>query len=73
MLLLGAGLVVAADHGRALRELGIGRGLFVADVARSAGPVAAAILGADPLPVPIVPTEPTEPAVAAASVARLPG
>ncbi|WP_354638121.1 ferritin-like domain-containing protein [Kitasatospora camelliae] len=62
MLLLGAGLVVAADHGRALRELGVGRGRFLADVAGSAGPVVAAIVGTDP---PRVPAELAEPAAAA--------
>ncbi|MFI1050938.1 ferritin-like domain-containing protein [Streptomyces griseoruber] len=45
VMLLGAVLVVAADHGRALRRLGVGRGRFVADVLRSGGPVVAAILG----------------------------
>ncbi|MDX2860724.1 ferritin-like domain-containing protein, partial [Streptomyces scabiei] len=45
VMLLGAALVVAADHGRALRGLGVGRGRFVADVLRSSGPVIAAILG----------------------------
>ncbi|GAA2801569.1 ferritin-like domain-containing protein [Kitasatospora sp. CM 4170] len=62
LLLLGAGLVVAADHGRALRRLGVGRGRFVVDVTRSAGPVVAAILGTHP---PRVPGEAAEPAAAA--------
>ncbi|GAA1098469.1 hypothetical protein GCM10009663_46600 [Kitasatospora arboriphila] len=62
VMLLGAGLVVAADHGRALRELGVGRGRFVADVAGSAGPVVAAILGTDP---PRTPAGRAEPAAAA--------
>ncbi|MFD4124431.1 ferritin-like domain-containing protein [Streptomyces globisporus] len=34
-------LVVAADHGPALRRLGVGRGRFVAEVVRSSGPIAA--------------------------------
>lgn len=62
VLLLGAALVVAADHGPALRRLGVGRGRFVADVAGSAGPVVAAILGTDPLRAA---AEPAEPATAA--------
>lgn len=45
VMLLGAVLIVAADHGRALRGLGVGRGRFVADVLTSGGPVVAAILG----------------------------
>lgn len=45
VMLLGAVLVVAADHGRALGRLGVGRGRFAADVLRSSGPVIAAILG----------------------------
>lgn len=46
LLLLGAGLVVVADHGSALRRLGVRRLRFVADVMRSSGAVVAAILGA---------------------------
>ncbi|MFD7783328.1 ferritin-like domain-containing protein [Streptomyces nojiriensis] len=59
VMLLGAALVVAADHGKALRRLGIGRGRFVAEVVGSGGPVVAAILGTAPLRVPAaVPAEP---------------
>ncbi|MGZ9928371.1 ferritin-like domain-containing protein [Streptomyces sp. NC-S4] len=60
VMLLGAAVVVAADHGRALRGLGVGRGRFVADVVGSGGPVVAAILGTDPLRVPAVPAEPAD-------------
>ncbi len=44
LLLLGAALVVAADHGRALRRLGTGRRRFVADVMASSGEVVRAVL-----------------------------
>lgn len=43
-LLLGTALVVAADHGRALRRLGTGRRRFVADVMASSGEVVRAVL-----------------------------
>ncbi|MFE1877034.1 ferritin-like domain-containing protein [Streptomyces sp. NPDC059496] len=58
VMLLGAGLVVAADHGRALRSLGVGRGRFVAEVVGAGGPVVSAILGTAPLRVPAVSAEP---------------
>ncbi|WP_411081159.1 ferritin-like domain-containing protein [Streptomyces sp. cmx-18-6] len=41
--LAAASLVVAADHGPALRRLRVGRGRFVAEVVRSSGPIAAAM------------------------------
>ncbi|MGW7277892.1 ferritin-like domain-containing protein [Streptomyces sp. NPDC054844] len=44
LLLLGAVLVVAADHGRALRRLGTGRRRFVADVMASSAEVVRAVL-----------------------------
>lgn len=44
LLLLAVSVVVAADHGRALRRLGVRRSEFVADVARSATTVARAVL-----------------------------
>ncbi|MCX4808466.1 ferritin-like domain-containing protein [Streptomyces sp. NBC_01214] len=58
VMLLGAGLVVAADHGRALRTLGVGRGRFVAEVVGSGGPVVSAVLGTTPMRVPTVSAEP---------------
>ncbi|MFD8913670.1 ferritin-like domain-containing protein [Streptomyces sp. NPDC059575] len=42
--LLGASLLVATDHGRALGTLGVGRARFVADVMGTSGDVIAAIL-----------------------------
>lgn len=45
LLLLGACLVVVADHGSALRRLGVRRLRFVSDVMRSSGAVVSAILG----------------------------
>ncbi|MCZ7431733.1 ferritin-like domain-containing protein [Streptomyces sp. WMMC1477] len=44
LLLLAASLVVAADHGPALRRLGVGRLPFVSDVTASATAVVAAVL-----------------------------
>ncbi|MFE4965470.1 ferritin-like domain-containing protein [Streptomyces sp. NPDC056660] len=44
LLLLAASLVVAADHGRALRRLGIGRLRFVGDVMASSQAVVSAVL-----------------------------
>ncbi|MFF4789128.1 ferritin-like domain-containing protein [Streptomyces sp. NPDC001276] len=44
LLLLAASLVVAADHGPALRRLGIGRLRFMADVVTSSGAVVSAVL-----------------------------
>ncbi|MER7203801.1 ferritin-like domain-containing protein, partial [Streptomyces sp. NPDC000188] len=43
-LLLAAALVVACDHGSALRGLGVGRVRFVRDVVASAGPVVRSVL-----------------------------
>ncbi|MET7679975.1 ferritin-like domain-containing protein [Streptomyces sp. NPDC005423] len=43
LLLLAVTLVVAADHGPALRQLGLGRLRLVADVVASAGAVVAAV------------------------------
>ena len=43
VLMLGAALVVAVDHGGALRVLGVSRRRFVADVLRSFRPMAAAV------------------------------
>jgi hypothetical protein len=48
LLLLAVALVVAVDHGRALRRLGVGRGRFVADVMASAGAVVSAVLTSRP-------------------------
>ncbi|MFE7212435.1 ferritin-like domain-containing protein [Streptomyces sp. NPDC057611] len=48
LLLLAASLVVAADHGPALRRLGIGRLRFMADVVTSSGAVASAVLAPRP-------------------------
>jgi hypothetical protein len=48
LLLLAVSLVVATDHGQALRHLGVKRLRFVADVMGSSGPVVSAIL--NPLP-----------------------
>ncbi|GED86408.1 ferritin-like domain-containing protein [Streptomyces sp. 6-11-2] len=48
LLLLAASLVVAADHGPALRHLGIGRLRFVADVVTSSGAVVSAVLAPCP-------------------------
>ncbi|MEV6731034.1 MULTISPECIES: ferritin-like domain-containing protein [unclassified Streptomyces] len=42
-LLAGAAVVVAADHGPALRHLGVRRRRFTADVIRSSGPLARAM------------------------------
>lgn len=41
--LAAASMVVAVDHGAALRRLGVGRGRFVAEVVRSSGPIAASM------------------------------
>ncbi len=43
-LLLGAGCVVAVDHGPALRVLGVGRGRFLADVVALFRPIEAEVL-----------------------------
>ncbi|MFI7358289.1 ferritin-like domain-containing protein [Streptomyces avidinii] len=54
-LLAGAAVVVAADHGPALRHLGVGRRRFTADVIRSSGPLAGAMhtgAGRTPAPAP---------------------
>ncbi|MET9367690.1 ferritin-like domain-containing protein [Streptomyces griseoflavus] len=50
LLLLAASLVVALDHGPALRRFGLTRRRFVSDVAASSGEVVTAVLtpGADP-------------------------
>ncbi|MGW4818402.1 ferritin-like domain-containing protein [Streptomyces sp. NPDC004227] len=48
LLLLAASLVVAADHGPALRRLGIGRLRFTADVVTSSGAVLSAVLAPRP-------------------------
>ncbi|MFB7109716.1 ferritin-like domain-containing protein [Streptomyces sp. NPDC056291] len=48
LLLLAASLVVAADHGPALRRLGIGRLRFMADVVGSSGAVVSAVLAPRP-------------------------
>ncbi|MFJ1732310.1 ferritin-like domain-containing protein [Streptomyces sp. NPDC088254] len=48
LLLLAAALVVAADHGPALRRLAVGRLRFVADVMKSSTTVVTAILTPDP-------------------------
>ncbi|MFF0445969.1 ferritin-like domain-containing protein [Streptomyces sp. NPDC004609] len=48
LLLLVASLVVAVDHGRALRRLGVGRLRFLADVMASSGAVTSAILAPRP-------------------------
>lgn len=45
LLLLGATVVVAWDHGSALRDLGVPRRRFIADVMRSSSDVVADILG----------------------------
>ncbi|MFG3660883.1 ferritin-like domain-containing protein [Streptomyces sp. NPDC047706] len=44
LLLVAVCLVVAADHGRGLRQLGVGRLRFVTDVVASSGAVASAVL-----------------------------
>ncbi|MFD8383905.1 hypothetical protein ACFV2X_36230 [Streptomyces sp. NPDC059679] len=44
----GAHLVVAVDHGRALRRLDIGRLRFVADTAASSGEIVSAVLSPRP-------------------------
>ncbi|WP_320775994.1 ferritin-like domain-containing protein [Streptomyces sp. CRN 30] len=48
LLLLGACAVVVADHGRALRRLGVGRLRFAADVMASSGAVVAGVLAPRP-------------------------
>ncbi|MEU6664998.1 ferritin-like domain-containing protein [Streptomyces sp. NPDC046727] len=48
LLLLAACLVVAADHGPALRRLGVGRRRFTADVMASADAVVSAVLAPRP-------------------------
>jgi hypothetical protein len=48
LLLLAVSLVVAADHGSALRRLDIGRLRFVSDVMASAGAVVSAVLAPRP-------------------------
>ncbi|GHJ34572.1 hypothetical protein Sm713_01810 [Streptomyces sp. TS71-3] len=48
LLVLAASMLVAVDHGPALRRLGIGRLRFVADVAGSSGAVASAVLAPRP-------------------------
>jgi hypothetical protein len=44
LLLLAVSLVVAVDHGRTLRRLGIGRLRFVVDVMTSSDTVVSAVL-----------------------------
>ncbi|MFI9613328.1 ferritin-like domain-containing protein [Streptomyces sp. NPDC052023] len=44
LLLVAVCLVVAADHGRGLRQLGVGRLRFVTDVVASSGAVVSAVL-----------------------------
>ncbi|MFG2621946.1 ferritin-like domain-containing protein [Streptomyces sp. NPDC048507] len=46
LLLLGAAVVVAADHGPALRSLGVSRRAFVRDTVRSSAAMAGAMAGA---------------------------
>lgn len=48
LLLLAAALVVAVDHGPALRRLGVGRLRFAADVAASSSAVVSAVLAPRP-------------------------
>ncbi|MFI9810016.1 ferritin-like domain-containing protein [Streptomyces sp. NPDC052301] len=48
LLLLAVSLVVAVDHGPALRQLGLGRLRFTADVAASSGTVVSAVLTPHP-------------------------
>ncbi|APU38529.1 ferritin-like domain-containing protein [Streptomyces sp. TN58] len=50
-LLAGAAALVAVDHGPALRELGVGRGAFVAQTLRRSGRMARAMAGG-PVPAP---------------------
>ncbi|MEU5263951.1 ferritin-like domain-containing protein [Amycolatopsis sp. NPDC021455] len=52
VLLLGVTITVAADHGRALRELGVGRLVFVADVLTAFEAALATIRGEEPKPAP---------------------
>ena len=47
---VGATLVVALDHGRALRVLGVSRRRFVADVLRLFRPMAASVFGRRMIP-----------------------
>ncbi|MFJ1764155.1 ferritin-like domain-containing protein [Amycolatopsis sp. NPDC088138] len=49
-LLLGVTITVAADHGRALRKLGVGRLVFVADVVTAFEAALARIRGDEPKP-----------------------
>ncbi|WP_432752561.1 ferritin-like domain-containing protein [Streptomyces sp. JL2001] len=51
VLLAAAALVVAHDHGPALRALGVGRLVFVRDVVRLSGPLAATVDGRAAAPV----------------------
>ncbi|MGW3566580.1 ferritin-like domain-containing protein [Streptomyces sp. NPDC000941] len=48
LLLLAVSLVVAVDHGRALRRLDVGRLRFVADIAASSGEIVSAVLSPRP-------------------------
>jgi hypothetical protein len=50
LLLLGVTITVAADHGRALRKLGVGRLVFVADVLTAFEAALARIRGDEPKP-----------------------
>ncbi|SFL60109.1 ferritin-like domain-containing protein [Streptomyces pini] len=52
LMLLAASLVVAADHGPALRRLGLGRRRFTADVMASSRTAVSAILAARPAALP---------------------
>ena len=52
LLLLGVAVTVAADHGRALRKLGVGRLVFVADVLTAFESALARIRGEEPRPRP---------------------
>jgi hypothetical protein len=46
VLMTGAAVVVAADHGRALRDLGVSRHRFIADVLRLFRPLVRQVFGA---------------------------
>jgi hypothetical protein len=55
LLLLGVAITVAADHGPALRRLGVGRLVFVADVLTAFEAALARIRGEEPKPARYVP------------------
>ncbi|MEU2179567.1 ferritin-like domain-containing protein [Streptomyces thermolilacinus] len=55
LLLLAASLIVATNHGPALRRLGLGRLRFMADTAASSGPVTAAVLAPSKKALPSAP------------------